>query len=134
MMGVKEDEQGTLTVVAVVVSGIVLTSYILSNNYPIESKLPRRSVDYSPPSTNIDFKLPTYIPVGYCPYDSWGDNEIFNIIFAPSGVEEPSKKCITFGATKHVQGSAEYYKEYKAKSDRGELAQLFEINGNPAMG
>lgn len=81
----EEDEQGTLTVIAVIVSGIVLTSYILSNNYPIESsKLPRGSVDYNQSPTDIDFKLPKYIPECYCPYDSWGDNEIF-IIFATCG-------------------------------------------------
>ncbi len=125
-----------LTVTAVIASGIMLTSYILLNNHPIEPlKLPSRTIYHGNPPTNIDFKLPRYIPAGYCPYDSWGDNDIFNIVFAPCGVEEPDPKTwITFGASRYVQGGVEYYKEYKAKSDRGELVQLFEINGNPAMG
>jgi len=55
-----------LTVMAVIVSGIMLTSYILLNSIePL--KLPSRTIHKSP--ANID-KLPRYIPTGYCPYDS----------------------------------------------------------------
>jgi hypothetical protein len=75
------------------------------------------------------------MPPDYCPYDSWGDNDIFGIIFAPCNLDDPPVQTwIQFAATRHPQGSAEYYKNYKANSQRGDKIQLFDINGNPAMG
>ncbi|MEM2919431.1 MAG: hypothetical protein QXW14_05900 [Candidatus Nitrosocaldus sp.] len=88
----------------------------------------------------IDFRLPSYIPEGYCPYDSWGDNITFGIVYAPCNLERPPPTTwITIGISRDVNELAtvnkgEYFKEYKARSDRGDKVQLFEINGNPAMG
>ncbi|MEM4285566.1 MAG: hypothetical protein QXS98_01950 [Candidatus Nitrosocaldus sp.] len=135
-------------VIAVIITAVIVLVYILSiGNITETLELPRNSMVIGVDSDNstdqlakIDFRLPSYIPEGYCPYDSWGDNITFGIVYAPCNLERPPPTTwITIGISRDVNELAtvnkgEYFKEYKARSDRGDKVQLFEINGNPAMG
>lgn len=146
-----EDEQSMMPyLIAVIATAafVLVYIYILSTGNITETlELPRKSMfididgdNSTSLATKIDFMLPSYIPEGYCPYDSWGDNITFGIVYAPCNLKRPHPTTwITIGISRDVNELAvvnkgEYFKEYKARSDKGDKVQLFEINGNPAMG
>lgn len=96
-------------------------------------------------------RVPTYMPSGYIPVDCYyyqGTDLVMR--FIPEGIDPSSggigQYAITFTATWHgaehmkevkkkiIDRGVESFYEEKANSQRGYLIQIFEINGNPAMG
>lgn len=98
-------------------------------------------------------RVPTYIPEGFRPIDCYyyqGSNlDMFFLhesLDLQDDTELKARHTIYFGAIWHgaeymketkeavIDRGVEVFKEYKANSARGDLIQIFEINGNPAMG
>ncbi|MEM3916721.1 MAG: hypothetical protein QW572_06830 [Candidatus Nitrosocaldus sp.] len=96
-------------------------------------------------------RVPTYMPPGYIPVDCYyyqGTDLVMH--FMPEGIDTSSGRigqyAITFTAIWHgaehmkevkkkvIDRGVEAFYEEKANSQRGDLMQIFEINGNPAMG
>ncbi|MEO9365207.1 MULTISPECIES: hypothetical protein [Candidatus Nitrosocaldus] len=96
-------------------------------------------------------RVPTYIPEGYRPVDCYyyqgTDLEMY---FLPEGIDptavDAPRYAIHFGAVWHgaehmkeakekiIDRGVEVFYEEKANSQRGDLIQIFEINGNLARG
>ncbi|MCS6767472.1 MAG: hypothetical protein RMJ59_06695 [Candidatus Nitrosocaldus sp.] len=104
-------------------------------------------------------RVPTYIPEGFrlveCDYGNSTDLNLYSLHESvdpyniPKDVDAAgliARHTIYFGAIWHgaehmkeakekvIDRGVEGFKEYKANSARGDLIQIFEIDGNPAMG
>jgi hypothetical protein len=153
-------KSNTILAIILVFTGILVaymasTSYNADNNSMVDASavnLPFKGIMHNNNNDRdtkvAQVKLPTYIPAGYHLYDSAYDESIVMLYYIPAWAEDKiseegiSKYLLTFVAEhclepavkEKVDKGEDYFKDYKARSQRGDRIQLFEINGNPAMG
>ncbi len=139
----------TVLISIAIVSGLIVTYMALNSYDNIDASainLPFRGVKYGNNTEIAKVKLPTYIPEEYYIYDSAYDEMEVMLYYLPKWYskekfnEPEGKYVLAFDAStcplnqEIIEQGEEYFKSYKANSQRGDKLQLFYINGNPAMG
>lgn len=132
----------SLIITLVIIVGAVITLYSFQD-ISRAGELPVKGAV----SSNINtipvenFRVPKYIPAGYELYTSSNaPPHILELEFALKDRDTEGvtpNDAIVFVADKddpNVQKGEQAFLDYKAKSQRGDLIQIFKINGNPAMG
>ncbi|GIU71967.1 MAG: hypothetical protein KatS3mg003_1446 [Candidatus Nitrosocaldaceae archaeon] len=122
----------------VIIAGITIALYSLT--YTESAKLPMEGSIYNQNNTDYieSFRVPKYIPDGYELYTySNAPPSTLELDYRPINRDEFIRDGIIFVAEKdnpNIEKGIETFLDFKANSQRGNLVQIFEINGNPAMG
>ncbi|GIU71853.1 MAG: hypothetical protein KatS3mg003_1332 [Candidatus Nitrosocaldaceae archaeon] len=128
-----------ILITIVIVTGLSITIYSLpymaeSEQLPTKGELINTYID------NIanDFRVPKYISEGYELYSAEPSQYDLVLYFKPINKEKPDPRyMIVFGAHKNdprILEGKQAFLDYKSKTQRSNVIQIFEINGNPAMG